>query len=89
MVQFACTTHGARRQVPAATRLALVRATQEALVNARKHSGARTATVTLTYLDEEVSIDIVDDGVGFDPDAVGLRGEKHLNPELLRFRCGR
>lgn len=65
--------HGARRQVPAATRLALVRATQEALVNARKHSGARTATVTLTYLDEEVSIDIVDDGVGFDPDAVGLR----------------
>lgn len=47
----------------------LVRALQEALQNIRKHANARTVTVTLNWLDDEVILDIQDDGVGFAPDA--------------------
>ncbi len=46
---------------------ALVRIAQEALTNAHKHAGASTVRVTLTYLPDAVGLDVVDDGVGFDP----------------------
>ena len=48
----------------------LLRAAQEALTNVRKHSGAATATVRLTVADSVASLEVADDGVGFDPDAV-------------------
>lgn len=44
-----------------------MRAAQEALANVRGHAEAGSATVTLTYLADEVSVDVVDDGRGFDP----------------------
>ncbi|MEV4645494.1 sensor histidine kinase [Saccharopolyspora sp. NPDC049357] len=44
----------------------LLRVAQGALANVREHSGARTVGVTLSYLDDEVSLDVRDDGVGFD-----------------------
>ncbi|WP_219510753.1 sensor histidine kinase [Nonomuraea ceibae] len=44
---------------------ALLRVAQGALANVRDHSGARTATVTLSYLDGEVTLDVFDDGTGF------------------------
>lgn len=46
---------------------ALLRAAQEALTNAVNHARATHATVTITYLPDEVHLDVVDDGVGFDP----------------------
>lgn len=48
---------------------ALVRIAQEALSNVRRHSAAQRVTVTLTYLDDELLLDIRDDGRGFDPTA--------------------
>ncbi|MGC5255942.1 sensor histidine kinase [Gordonia sp. DT218] len=62
--------HGNPRPLPTGVQVALLRAAQEALSNARRHAGADSATITLTYLDDEVSIDVVDDGVGFDPAAL-------------------
>lgn len=50
---------------------ALVRIVQEALSNIRRHSAAQRVTVTLTYLDDELLLDIRDDGKGFDPAAAG------------------
>lgn len=44
----------------------LLRVTQEALANVERHSGAGRVTVTLTGLDDEVALDVVDDGCGFD-----------------------
>ncbi|KUF06820.1 sensor histidine kinase [Leucobacter sp. G161] len=44
---------------------ALLRVTQEALVNAGKHADARTVRVTLTFFDDAVGVDIADDGRGF------------------------
>lgn len=45
----------------------LLRIAQGALANAREHSGATTAALTLTYLDDQVVLDITDNGCGFDP----------------------
>lgn len=44
----------------------LLRSAQEALANIRKHSKASTVTVTLSYMNETVALDVQDDGIGFD-----------------------
>ena len=43
---------------------ALLRATQEALANVRKHARATCVTVTLSYWGDQVMLDIQDDGIG-------------------------
>jgi signal transduction histidine kinase len=45
----------------------LLRATQEALANIRKHAQAQRVVVTLSYMEDIVALDIQDDGIGFDP----------------------
>ncbi|MFD6922243.1 sensor histidine kinase [Streptomyces sp. NPDC059944] len=65
--------------VPERVRSALLRIAQGALANVREHSGARTATLTLTLLDDQVVLDVADDGHGFPPGelpagASGVRG---------------
>ena len=45
----------------------LTRICQEALSNTCRHSAAQRVTITLTYLDDEVLLDVADDGIGFDP----------------------
>jgi signal transduction histidine kinase len=49
----------------------LLRAAQEGLSNAAKHAGAGRVAITLTYMDDEVTLDVFDDGAGFDPDVRG------------------
>ena len=39
---------------------------REALANARRHSGARRVRVVLGATDEEIRVEVTDDGVGFD-----------------------
>ncbi|RSS55664.1 sensor histidine kinase [Streptomyces sp. WAC01280] len=45
----------------------LLRIAQEALSNAARHSGAGRAGVTLSYMGDEITLDVRDDGRGFDP----------------------
>ncbi|GIJ80255.1 two-component sensor histidine kinase [Micromonospora phaseoli] len=47
----------------------LLRAAQEALTNVRRHAGAGTVAVLLCRDDERVTLEVTDDGVGFDTDA--------------------
>jgi signal transduction histidine kinase len=47
-----------------ALEVSLLRVTQEALANVRKHAQARRVNLTLSYLDDLVLLDIQDDGVG-------------------------
>ncbi|MDT9682004.1 sensor histidine kinase [Streptomyces sp. TRM76323] len=54
---------------------ALLRIAQGALANVREHAGATTAAVTLTRLDDQVVLDVADDGRGFDPSGAPARGE--------------
>jgi signal transduction histidine kinase len=46
---------------------ALLRTAQEALANVAKHAAATRAGVTLSYMDDEVVLDVRDDGRGFEP----------------------
>lgn len=47
----------------------LLRAAQSSLANVWAHAQASTAVVTLSFLDAEVTMDVFDDGAGFDPAA--------------------
>lgn len=65
--------------VPAAAALAVVRAAEEALRNAERHSGADSVAVRLFAVPGGVAVTITDTGVGFDPSCVptarrGVRG---------------
>jgi signal transduction histidine kinase len=64
---------------------ALLRVSQEALANARKHAGASRVTLTLSFLDDAVTLDVQDDGAGFDPDAVAA-GDGGLGLAAMRER---
>ncbi|MFI0242007.1 sensor histidine kinase [Streptomyces sp. NPDC016845] len=65
--------------LPDRVQSALLRIAQGALANVREHSGAAHAALTLTLLDDQVVLDIADDGHGFVPAALpdtpsGVRG---------------
>ncbi|MDP8951670.1 MAG: GAF domain-containing sensor histidine kinase, partial [Actinomycetota bacterium] len=60
---------GTPRGLPPEAEVALLRVAQEALGNVRKHAGAERAALTLSYMDDLVVLDILDDGAGFDPHA--------------------
>lgn len=62
--------NGEPAPMPAAQGVALLRAVQASLANVAQHARASAAVVTLTYVDDAVLLDIVDDGVGFDVDMV-------------------
>lgn len=45
---------------------ALLRVAQEAMANAQRHAQAERVVITLTYQPSTISLDVVDDGTGFD-----------------------
>lgn len=72
------TTTGTARPMEREVEVALLRTAQEALANVAKHAGATRVGVTLSYMENEVALDVRDDGCGFDPAEVagdGARGE--------------
>jgi len=70
--------NGTPRPLTAAFDVVLLRVGQEALANVRKHAAAGSVRVLLRYEPGEVSLEVTDDGQGFDPAQVnggyGLRG---------------
>ncbi|MGW5943978.1 histidine kinase [Streptomyces celluloflavus] len=77
-------------RLPDRVQSALLRIAQGALANVREHSGATTAALTLTLLDDQAVLDVADDGRGFDAagpsdTAAGVRG--HGLP-AMRARVG-
>lgn len=61
-------------EMPQPYRVTLLRAAQASLANVREHSNANNAVVTLSFLGTEVTLDIYDDGVGFDPLGLAVDG---------------
>lgn len=59
---------GEAHRLPPATEVVALRLCQEALNNVRKHSGATRTTVLLDYSPAALTIDVADDGRGFDPE---------------------
>lgn len=60
-------TNGTPVMLSMAADASLLRIAQGALANVLRHSEAGRAELTLSYLGDEVALDVVDDGVGFDP----------------------
>jgi signal transduction histidine kinase len=61
------TTTGAVRPVDPEAEFALLRAAQEALANVARHAHATRVGLTVSYMENEVALDVRDDGIGFDP----------------------
>ena len=60
------TTTGQPRRIRPDAEVTLLRAAQEALVNVARHARAGKVGLTLSYMEDQVNLDIRDDGVGFD-----------------------
>lgn len=66
-------------EIPPNQSQAFYRAAQEALENIVRHSEAAHITLVMTHTEDILTVEIIDDGVGFDPqhipsDTYGLRG---------------
>lgn len=72
-------------RLPAATESAVYRIVQEALTNVLKHARAATVSVSVEHRSKEIQVIIEDDGVGFDPEAVG---QPLQNVPLAKPRLG-
>lgn len=78
---------GGPRELVSDVEVTLLRAVQEGLANIARHARARRVTVSLSYLDDLVTLDIHDDGIGFETDDVDLhRGEGGLGLRGMRER---
>ncbi|RSM49065.1 sensor histidine kinase [Amycolatopsis balhimycina DSM 5908] len=63
------TTTGDARPMHTDVEAALLRTAQEALANVARHARAGRVGLTLSYMADLVTLDVRDDGVGFEPDA--------------------
>ncbi|MGW5722611.1 sensor histidine kinase [Amycolatopsis sp. NPDC003865] len=80
-------TTGESRPLLPELEVTLYRVAQEALANAEKHAKASRIGLTLSYSDDLVLLDVVDDGVGFRP---GDRGDgTGFGLEAMRRRVQR
>jgi signal transduction histidine kinase len=73
--------------VPPEVATALLRTSRGALANVVEHAAARTATVSLTYQPDVVSLDVRDDGSGFDPRRVTAAGPRGRGLAGIRDRA--
>jgi signal transduction histidine kinase len=65
---------GEPRPLPAGVELAAYRICQEAVTNVIRHAGARSAQLTVSYGEEELTVEIVDDGRGKNGSSGGGNG---------------
>ncbi|MEU6480487.1 sensor histidine kinase [Streptomyces sp. NPDC047017] len=72
-VRAGFTVTGTTEQLHDEVSATLLRIAQEALSNAARHARPARVGVTLSFMGDEVSLDIRDDGTGFDPAAVPAR----------------
>ncbi|WP_441246209.1 sensor histidine kinase [Kitasatospora sp. McL0602] len=63
------TVTGEARPLHPEVEVTLLRTAQESLANIAKHAGAARVGLTLSYMTDLVTLDVRDDGVGFDPEA--------------------
>lgn len=68
-VPVAVTTTGTPRVMRPEIEVALLRTAQEALANVAKHADASRVGLTLSYMEDVITLDVRDDGVGFDASA--------------------
>ena len=65
------TTTGTPRPLHPEVEVTLLRTAQEGLANVAKHANASRVGLTLSYMEDIVTLDVRDDGIGFEPAAAG------------------
>ncbi|WP_418959894.1 sensor histidine kinase [Streptomyces tritici] len=78
---------GTPAELPTPYEVALLRIAQSALANTVRHAGASRAEITLTFMDASVTLDVVDDGRGFDPASVAPCSEGGFGLPAMRARA--
>ncbi len=88
-IDVAVDVDGLATTLPMKKEAMIVRITQGALGNVVKHSRASKARITLTYNPQDVRLDIVDNGQGFDPETVRNKpkGLGHIGLRAMRERA--
>jgi signal transduction histidine kinase len=74
-------------RLPKSVEQELYRIANEALNNALKHAAATSVVVYLRELDGRIELEVVDDGIGFEPDA--MRDHGGMGLESIRERAER
>ena len=64
------TVTGDTRTLRAEAEVVLLRTAQEALANVARHADASRVGLTLSYMDQQLALDVRDDGRGFDPASI-------------------
>ena len=64
------TVTGYARTIRPEAEVVLLRTAQEALANVAKHAAATRVGLTLSYMDQQLALDVRDDGRGFEPGRV-------------------
>lgn len=67
--------------------IALFRIAQEAINNAVKHAGANHISMTLNYVKNSLCLEIVDDGAGFEMQAIQGQDSPGWGMMIMRERC--
>jgi two-component system sensor histidine kinase DegS len=78
---------GPERRLPTVVESSFYRIVQEALTNVWKHAGAREARVEVELKDFACTLEIADDGEGFDPERALEEAGQHLGMSSLRDRA--
>ena len=81
------TQRGAAYMLPDEVTSQVLRISQEAIANTVEHAKARAVNVTLNYAPDRVTVEIHDDGKGFDPDAAGSLESGHFGITGMRERA--
>jgi signal transduction histidine kinase len=68
-------------------RTVVLRVAQEALQNVRKHAGASTVSVVSDVADDGWTLEIRDDGRGFDLGTVAARGRRNFGMQVMQERA--
>jgi signal transduction histidine kinase len=79
------TTTGEAHPLPVDVEVALLRVAQESLTNIGRHAGASRVGITISFMADAVTLDVRDDGIGFDPSSP--RGGPHYGLAVMRERA--
>lgn len=74
-------------ELPTPYEVALLRIAQSALANTARHAAASRAEITLSFMDASVTLDVVDDGAGFEPGSVRPSSDGGFGLPAMRSRA--
>ncbi|WP_035697185.1 sensor histidine kinase [Glycomyces tenuis] len=82
-------TSGEAKPMHPEVEVTLLRIAQEALTNVAKHAEAGRVGITLTYMEDQLALDVRDDGLGFEPGRAKAGAKHGYGLSAMRQRVGR